>query len=116
MSDCCFDSRTTTLNQSNHTKYSSTSQSKVNLSEQKNPSKANIANIKRNHSAKSLIGGFSFGFRGISSNKSYSEKNDQIYEENKSLLPSPIAIRKCETVIPPSFLSKYHTQDFTRDM
>ena len=96
MSDCCFDGRTTTLNQRKH---SSTSPSKVNACEGKDARNVKSTNIKRNHSTKSLIGGFSFGFRGMSSNKSFNDKSDKMCEENTSLLPSPIAFRKCETVI-----------------
>ena len=99
MSDCCFDGRTTTLNQNNQRKHSSTSPSKVNLGEGKGAKNVKSTNIKRNHSTKSLIGGFSFGFRGVSSNKSFNDKSDKMCEENTSLLPSPIAFRKCETVI-----------------
>ena len=95
MSDCCFDGRATAINQ----KYSSTSPSKVNSSDEKSPNTSNYTNIKRNHSTKSLMGGFSFGFRGVGSNKTFNEKREKTCEENKSLLPSPIAFRKCETVI-----------------
>ena len=99
MSDCCVDGRGTTVNNTHHRKCSATSPSKVNLSDEKKFTASKNSNIKRNHSTKSLIGGFSFGFRGVGSNKTFNDKSEKMCEENKSLLPSPIAFRKCETVI-----------------
>jgi hypothetical protein len=99
MSDCCFDT-TTVMKQPNHCIHSSASPYKANMNEGKRCNDAKSNNIKRNYSTKSLMGGFSFGFRGVGSSKTFNDnKREKTSEEKESLMPSPIAFRKCETVI-----------------
>ena len=98
MSDCCFDA-TATLKQANHCIHSSVSPHKANVTDVNGPHVPKCNTIRRNYSTKSLMGGFSFGFRGVGSDKSFKDnkREKDTCEEKESLMPSPI--RKCETVI-----------------
>ena len=99
MSDCCFDARTT-LKQPNNCIHSPASPHKLSMDDSRRGNDTKSNNIKRNYSTKSLIGGFSFNFRGVGSSKSFNDnKREKASEEKESLMPSPIAFRKCETVI-----------------
>ena len=98
MSDCCFDAKTTFKQTTPFT--NSPISPKANIDEQISECTKN-KNIRRNYSTKSLMGGFSFGFRGVGSSKSYHDnKREKITcEEKEYLMPSPIGFHKCETVI-----------------
>ena len=99
MSECCFDDRGSSKQtiDCSHSHMSPKQVKAGNL----NPSETSKnANIRRNYSTKSLIGGFSFGFR-VGSTKSFNDtkREKNTCEEKESLMPSPIGFRKCETVV-----------------
>ena len=114
MSDCCFDA-TANPTQTNHCSNSFMSTDKSNII---NTNKSGVPNnnaIRRNYSAKSLMGGFSFSFRGMGSDKTLKDikQEKDTCEEKEALMPSPI--RKCETVIALSSVNPCGTDEMVVD-